>query len=131
MFYKTVEFFITLCYNIDINAFSNERNKKMTVLTKDNFSAEVENYKGLIIIDLYADWCGPCKMLAPVLAELEGEYADVKFCKVNVDNEPELAAMFKVSSIPMIAAVKDNTFLDMSIGYVPKASLAKLIESNK
>ena len=131
MFYKTVEFFITLCYNIDINAFSNERNKKMTVLTKDNFSAEVENYKGLIIIDLYADWCGPCKMLAPVLAELEGEYADVKFCKVNVDNEPELAAMFKVSSIPMIAAVKDNTFIDMSIGYVPKASLAKLIESNK
>ena len=131
MFYKTVEFFITLCYNIDINAFSNERNKKMTVLTKDNFSAEVENYKGLIIIDLYADWCGPCKMLAPVLAELEGEYADVKFCKVNVDNEPELAAMFKVSSIPMIAAVKDNTFLDMSIGYVPKASLAKLIETNK
>ena len=130
MFYKTVEFFITLCYNIDINAFY-ERNKKMTVLTKDNFSAEVENYKGLIIIDLYADWCGPCKMLAPVLAELEGEYADVKFCKVNVDNEPELAAMFKVSSIPMIAAVKDNTFLDMSIGYVPKASLAKLIESNK
>ena len=131
MFYKTVEFFITLCYNIDVNAFSNERNKKMTVLTKDNFSAEVENHKGLIIIDLYADWCGPCKMLAPVLAELEGEYADVKFCKVNVDNEPELAAMFKVSSIPMIAAVKDNTFLDMSIGYVPKASLAKLIETNK
>ena len=87
MFYKTVEFFITLCYNIDINAFSNERNKKMTVLTKDNFSAEVENYKGLIIIDLYADWCGPCKMLAPVIAELEGEYADVKFCKVNVDKK--------------------------------------------
>lgn len=131
MFYKTVEFFLALCYNIDTNSFLNERNKKMTVLTKENFSAEVENYKGLIIIDLYADWCGPCKMLAPVLAELEGEYADVKFCKVNVDNEPELAAMFKVSSIPMIAAVKDNTFLDMSIGYVPKASLAKLIESNK
>ena len=103
----------------------------MTVLTKDNFTAEVENHKGLIIIDLYADWCGPCKMLAPVLAELEGEYSDVKFCKVNVDNEPELAAMFKVSSIPMIAAVKDNTFLDMSIGYVPKATLVKLIENNK
>ncbi len=103
----------------------------MTVLNKDNFSAEVENHKGLIIIDLYADWCGPCKMLAPVIAELEGEYADVKFCKVNVDNEPELAAMFKVSSIPMIAAVKDNTFLDMSIGYVPKATLAKLINDNK
>ena len=103
----------------------------MTVLTKENFNSEVENHKGLIIIDLYADWCGPCKMLAPVIGELEGENPDVKFCKVNVDNEPELASMFKVTSIPMIAAVKDNTFLDMSVGYVPKASLQKLIDSNK
>ena len=103
----------------------------MLVITKNNFQEEIEKSDKLCVIDLYADWCGPCRMLAPVLAELEGEYSDVKFCKVNVDNEPELAAMFKVSSIPMIAAVKDNTFLDMSIGYVPKASLAKLIESNK
>ena len=103
----------------------------MTVLTKDNFKGEVEEYKGLIIIDLYADWCAPCRMLAPVIEELESENSDVKFCKINVDNEPELAQMFKVSSIPMIAAVKDNTFLDMSVGFVPKASLEALINSNK
>lgn len=103
----------------------------MTVLTKDNFKCEVEEYKGLIIIDLYADWCAPCMMLAPVIEELEKEYIDVKFCKINVDSEPELAQMFKVTSIPMIAAVKDNTFLDMSVGFVPKASLAALINNNK
>ena len=103
----------------------------MTVLTKNNFKTEVEEYEGLIIIDLYADWCAPCRMLAPVIEELERENTDVKFCKINVDSEPELAQMFKVSSIPMIAAVKDNTFLDMSVGFVPKASLAALINNNK
>ena len=103
----------------------------MTILNKDNFKSEVEEHKGLIIIDLYADWCGPCRMLAPTLAELEAEYTDVKFCKINVDNEPELAAAFKVTSIPMIAAVKDNTFLDMSVGFVPRASLETLIRENK
>ena len=108
-----------------------ERITNMTVLTKDNFKAEVEDCKGLIIIDLYADWCGPCKMLAPVIESLEGEYPSVKFCKINVDEQRELAEMFRVESIPMIAAVKDNTFLDMSVGYVPKDKLVKLIEDNR
>ena len=103
----------------------------MTVLTKDNFKLEVEEYSGLCVIDLYADWCGPCKMLAPILSELEGEYTDVKFCKVNVDNERELAELFKVSSIPLVAFVKNNTYLDMSVGYVPKEKLAGLIEEYK
>ncbi len=103
----------------------------MTVLTYDGFQKEVAEHKGLVVIDLYADWCGPCKMLAPVLAELEGEYPDVKFCKANVDNEPRLAEMFKVQSIPMVALVKDNTFVDFSVGYVPKERLAGLIEENK
>ena len=100
----------------------------MTVLTKDNFKSEIEEYKGLAVIDLYADWCGPCKMLAPVISELEGEYPDIKFCKVNVDNEREIASAFKVQSIPLVAIVKDNTYVDMSVGYVPKEKLAALIE---
>jgi len=103
----------------------------MVVLTKDNFKAEVEEHSGLVVIDLYADWCGPCRMLAPVLAELEGEYTEVKFCKVNVDNEPELAKAFNVTNIPMVAFVKDNTFADLSVGFVPKENLKKLIEANK
>ena len=103
----------------------------MLYITKDNFKTEIEEHQGIAVIDFYADWCGPCRMLAPVFEELAGEYADVKFCKVNVDNEPELAKMFNVQSIPMVALVKDNTFVDMSLGFVPKDKLAKLIEENK
>ena len=93
----------------------------MLKLTSLNFKEEVEDFRGTVVIDLYADWCGPCKMLAPVLAELEGEYPDVKFCKVNVDDERELAMKFNVSSIPFVAIIRNNPFEDMSIGYVPKA----------
>ena len=103
----------------------------MIKLTSNNFKTEVEEYKGLVVIDLYADWCGPCKMLAPVLDEIEKETPDVKFCKVNVDEEPNIARIFKVESIPFVALVKDNTFVDMSVGYVPKEKLVKLISDNK
>lgn len=100
----------------------------MIKITKENFDTEVEKYDSLVVVDLYADWCGPCKMLAPILEELEGEYPTVKFCKINVDEESELAAAFKVKSIPMVALVKDNTFIDFSVGYVPKESLKELID---
>ena len=103
----------------------------MINLTKSNFKKEVEQSTGLVVIDLWADWCGPCRMLAPTLDELEREYPDVKFCKINVDEESELTRMFKVESIPTVAFVKDNTFVDISVGYVPKATLAKKIEDNK
>lgn len=102
----------------------------MINLNKDNFSREVEEHKGLVVIDLWASWCGPCMMLAPIMDELERDFPEVKFCKINVDDEPELARAFKVQSIPMVALVKDNTFLDMSVGYVPKAKLAALIKEN-
>ena len=103
----------------------------MLNVTKSNFEAEVEKYEGLVAIDFWAPWCGPCRMLSPVIDELEKEYPDVKFCKVNVDDEPELARAFNVQSIPMVALVKDNTFVDLSVGYVPKEKIAKLIEANK
>ncbi len=103
----------------------------MLVITEKNFEQEVEKSDKLCVIDLYADWCGPCRMLAPVLEELEGEYPEVKFCKVNVDNSPEIARIFKVESIPLVAFVKNNTYLDMSLGYVPKAKLASMIEQYK
>jgi thioredoxin 1 len=103
----------------------------MIDLTSQNFKSEVEEYEGLVVIDIWASWCGPCKMLAPVIDELESEMPEVKFCKINVDDEPALARMFKVQSIPTVAVVKNNTFLDMSVGYVPKSKLVDLIERNK
>lgn len=103
----------------------------MTNLTSSNFKREVEEHSGLVVIDIWATWCGPCMMLAPVIDELEAEYPDVKFCKINVDEERELALSFKVESIPTVAFVKDNTFIDVSVGFVPKAKLAKMIEEHK
>lgn len=99
----------------------------MTILTKDNFKSEVEEYDGLVVVDLWATWCGPCLMLAPVIDEIEKEMPLVKFCKINVDDERELAMQFKIESIPTIAIVKNNTLLDMSVGLVPKEKLVKLI----
>ena len=103
----------------------------MTILTKDNFKTEVEEYDGLVVIDLWATWCGPCLMLAPVIDEIEKEMPDVKFCKINVDDERELAMEFKIQSIPTIAVVKNNTFLDMSVGLVPKEKLVNFINQYK
>ncbi len=103
----------------------------MIYLNSENFRTEVEEYNGLVLIDFYADWCGPCRMLAPVFEELAGENPDVKFCKVNVDEQPQLARQFNVTNIPMVAFVKDNTFADLSVGFVPKEKLQKLIEVNK
>ena len=99
----------------------------MLKITKDNFKGEVEECEKLVVIDLYADWCGPCKMLAPIIAELAEEMTDVKFGKINVDEEAELARAFKVSSIPMVALVKDNVLLDIFVGYMPKEKLSEFI----
>lgn len=100
----------------------------MIELTRASFDTEVEQHQGLTVIDLYADWCGPCRMLAPVLDELEGANPDVKFCRVNVDREPELAAMFHVESIPTVALVRDAVFQDMSVGLVSQQTLQQLID---
>ena len=103
----------------------------MLNITESNFTEEVERSDKLCVIDLYADWCGPCKMLSRIMDELERENEEVKFCKINVDNEPRLAAAFGVQSIPLVAFVKDNTFLDMSMGLVPKINLQRLIDEYK
>ena len=103
----------------------------MLVITEKNFEAEVEKSDKLCVIDLYADWCGPCRMLSPILEELERAYPEVKFCKINVDNEMALARLFKVESIPLVAFVKNNTYLDMSLGYVSREKLAAMIEQYK
>ena len=100
----------------------------MLNVTTHSFQKEVIENEGLVVIDLWATWCGPCQMLAPILDELESEYPEVKFCKINVDEEPALAETFRVQSIPMVAFVKNDIFLDMSVGLVPKEKLSAMIE---
>lgn len=99
------------------------------VITKENFDAEVRNYRGLpMLLDFWAGWCGPCMMLAPVVAEIAEEYGDkVRVGKVNVDEQPELAAAFRVESIPMLVVVKDGGIVKQSVGYRSKDDVLNML----
>ncbi len=98
-------------------------------ITKDNFDSEVRNYKGIVLLDLWASWCGPCMMLAPAVEELAAELeGKVKVGKINVDEEPELAMAFRCESIPMLVVVKDGVIHKTSVGYREKADIMKMLE---
>lgn len=99
------------------------------IITKENFENEVIKSDKPVLIDFWATWCGPCQMLSPVIAEIADEYDEkVKVCKVNVDNEPELAAAFRVQSIPMLAVVKNGEVTDVAVGYRPKEEIIGLLD---
>ena len=99
------------------------------VITKENFEAEVFGAKELIVLDFWATWCGPCRMLAPVIEALAEEFPNVKFGKINVDEEQELAANFRIQSIPTLVFIKDEKIVHTEIGYKDKESLALIIRS--
>lgn len=84
-------------------------------VTKENFD-EVKSSEKTVLIDFYADWCGPCRMVSPIIDEIANERPDVLVCKVNVDEEGELASMFEVSSIPTIVVMKNGEVVNTSIG---------------
>ena len=98
-------------------------------ITSLNFENEVLNADKPVLLDFYADWCGPRKMLAPVLHEIAEENADtLKVGKINVDEQMELAMRFQVSSIPMLVVFKDGKAVAKSVGYRPKSEIAAMVE---
>ncbi|MBS6457256.1 MAG: thioredoxin [Firmicutes bacterium] len=98
-------------------------------ITAANFENEVLHSEKTVLLDFYADWCGPCKMLAPILHELAEEKSGaLKVGKVNVDEQMELAMRFQVSSIPMLVVFKDGKIVAKSVGYRSKAEIAAMVE---
>ena len=98
-------------------------------ITAANFENEVLNADKPVLLDFYVDWCGPCKMLAPVVHEIAEENAGtLKVGKVNVDEQMELAMRFQVSSIPMLIVFKDGKAVAKSVGYRPKSEIAAMVE---
>ena len=97
-------------------------------ITKENFETEVLKSAQPVLLDFWAAWCGPCRMLSPIVDEVAEERTDVKVGKVNVDEQMELAMRFQVSSIPMLAVFKDGKAITKSVGYRPKSEIAAMVE---
>ena len=97
-------------------------------ITKENFAQEVLHSEKPVLLDFWASWCGPCRMLSPIVDEVAEERTDVKVGKVNVDEQMELAMRFQVSSIPMLVVFKDGKAVAKSVGYRPKSEIAAMVE---
>ncbi len=106
--------------------------KQVLTVTDDTFTQTVEESDGLTMVDFWAEWCGPCRIVGPVVEELAGDYADkgVKVGKVDVDENPRTASRFGIRSIPSILFFKDGAHVDTVVGAVPKSQLEKKIQEH-
>lgn len=99
----------------------------MEMLTSQTFDQNIAS--GIVVIDFFANWCGPCKMLAPVLEEVASEFTNVTIAKVDVDQEQQLAMRYGIQSIPNVIIFKDGKAVDQITGFVPKAEIVKRLEA--
>ncbi len=98
------------------------------ILNSTNFQDEIDSSKGVALIDFYADWCGPCRMISPVVKEIAEEREDIMVGKVNVDTSAELAAAYNVMSIPTIIVFKDGKEYTRSVGYRGKKDILAMVD---
>lgn len=96
-------------------------------ITKENFAQEVISSDKTVLLDFYADWCGPCRMVGPIVAEIAEERSDIKVGKVNVDEQPELAGSFGISSIPLLAVIKNGKVVNSALGARPKEQILAML----
>ena len=96
-------------------------------INKSNFQSEVMNSEREVLLDFWAPWCGPCRMVAPVVEEIAAERSDIKVVKVNVDEQPELASQFGVMSIPTLVVMKNGKIVNQTVGARPKQSILAML----
>lgn len=99
----------------------------MLNITSDNFETEVIKSDKPVLIDFWATWCGPCKMIAPIVEEVANDHPEIKVVKVNVDDAGDLATAFGIVSIPTLVLVKDGKVVNQVVGYVPKAKIEEIL----
>ena len=97
-------------------------------ITKENFKQEVAEYKGTVLLDFWAVWCGPCRMVSPIVDEIAEERTDIKVGKVNVDDQMELGRLFKIANIPTLLVLKDGEVVNKQVGLAPKEKLLELLD---
>ncbi len=97
-------------------------------ITKDNFQKEVLENEKTVLLDFWASWCGPCRMLSPIVDQVAEERTDIQVGKVNVDEQPELASQFRVMSIPTLIVFKGGKAVNQSVGAVPKERVLSLLD---
>lgn len=100
---------------------------KILHITKDNFETEVIKSDKPVLLDFWASWCGPCRMVSPIVDQIADENSSIKVGKVNVDEESELAQTFKVMSIPTLVALKDGKVINSTVGVQPKQNILSLL----
>ena len=97
-------------------------------ITSASFEAEVLKSDKPVLLDFYADWCGPCRMLSPIIEEIAGEHPEIKVGKINVDEEPDLAQAYQIMSIPALLVIKNGKIVASSVGVQPKGTILKMIQ---
>ena len=100
---------------------------KISEITKNNYNNEIEDYEGTVLLDFFADWCTPCKMLSKTIDKIANE-SDVKICKINIETETELANRFGIMSIPTLIIMKNGKVIERSVGIKSKKDILDMIK---